>query len=116
MSYTDSKNFENRTISCRQAIKAVLSGKTPQIQSGTDPITLNTETASEEIQVSIPHEYKPESGDQLLVPKQDITRKRRGRPLKAGPSKRVKRVTVEDFYVGKLSNVVNFRSYKRRSH
>lgn len=99
----------------RQAIKAMLTGKTPQLQNeGTDPVLLATNTISEEIQVSLSHEYKPESGDQLIVPQQDKSRKRRGRALKAGPSKRVKTLTVEDFYVGKLSNVVPFPRFNRK--
>lgn len=94
----------------------MLSGKALQ-QSSTSQVKLTADT--EEIQISISQRYKPESGDQLLVPKQESTRKRRGRPQHAGPStqaKRVKKVTVNDFYIGKLSNLVNLSSSKRRHH
>ncbi|XP_030034385.2 uncharacterized protein LOC115450495 [Manduca sexta] len=108
----------------RQSIKSVLAGKglyksdeipLPKIKENTiQPISKERKELHKEdtlINSQVENNVKevtPSVNNDIQV--QENGRKRRGRPIKPGPSKNpAKRYKIEDFYVGKLSNFVHYK-------
>ncbi|XP_053608657.1 uncharacterized protein LOC128674226 [Plodia interpunctella] len=101
-------------FSLRQAMKAMLSGN--KLQNSGDE--MKTQSTKADGQNSICNANKEAAGHvfKIVKSKEDfrsfsnnVRKKRPGRPPNAGPSKKTKRNSVTNLFVGKLKNVVKFK-------
>lgn len=108
-------------ISYRQKMKSVLTAKVLKKQTS-EPISdfpkkherspLNSQKRDGPVEQKVEHSQNaPDSNPNNLITLENegTSRKRPGRPPKAGCSKKRKIVQKVDFYMGKLSNVVYFK-------